>query len=147
MVFGCACVPARAAASFPPVVAGAAPAWPADQYLTGRQVLPKAARLRTADEFRTTVRRGVRCGRPSLVLHMARTDQAPSRAGFVVSKAVGGAVRRNRVKRQLRHLVAGRLAVAPFAIDVVVRVLPRPGRLADDLDGAWTMAAAKLAGS
>ncbi len=108
-------------------------------------MLAKAARLRTAEEFRTTIRGGVRCGRPTLVLHMRRTDNPPSRAGFVVSKAVGNAVRRNRVKRQLRHLVAGRLADAPFGLDVVVRALPTPGPVADDLNQAWDATTAKLA--
>mgnify|MGYP006339604597 FL=1 len=76
---------------------------------------------------------------------MARTDNPPSRAGFVVSKAVGGAVRRNRVKRQLRHLISARLASSPFALDVVVRALPQTGRLDEDLDQAWAVATAKLA--
>jgi ribonuclease P protein component len=76
---------------------------------------------------------------------MLRTDNPPSRAGFVVSKAVGNAVRRNRVKRQLRHLVAARLNQTPFAVDVVVRALPQHGRLADDLAAAWTTTTKKLA--
>lgn len=93
------------------------------------------------------MRGGVRCGRPSLVLHMLRTDNPPSRAGFVVSKAVGNAVARNRVKRRLRHLVAVRLAEAPFELDVVVRALPHDGGLADDLDSAWAAATTRLAAS
>ena len=108
-------------------------------------MLAKSARLRTAEEFRATTRRGIRCGRPSLVLHMLRTDTPPSRAGFVVSKAVGNAVTRNRVKRQLRHLVADRLRHAPFALDVVVRALPHPGPVAADLDAAWRSATQRLA--
>ncbi|MFT4217803.1 MAG: ribonuclease P protein component [Micropruina sp.] len=107
-------------------------------------MLARAARLRTAEDFRSTIRRGVRCGRPGLVLHMVRTDNPPSRAGFVVSKAVGNAVARNRVKRQLRHLVADRLVRAPFDLDVVVRALPGRTRLADDLDAAWTTAVNRL---
>jgi len=108
-------------------------------------VLAKAARLRTAEEFRTTIRRGVRCGRPTLVVHMLRTDNTPSRAGFVVSKAVGNAVSRNRVKRQLRHLVARRISEAPFGVDVVVRALPHDGPVADDLNLAWDATTTKLA--
>lgn len=110
-------------------------------------MLAKAARLRTAEDFRSTMRRGVRCGRPGLVLHMVRTDQPPSRAGFVVSKAVGNAVRRNRVKRQLRHLVVERLAGVPFDVDVVVRALPHAGGVAADLDSAWTSATRRLGAS
>ncbi len=52
------------------------------------------------------VRGGVRVGRPTLVVHALRKPGPPSRAGFVVSKAVGNAVTRNRVKRRLRHLAA-----------------------------------------
>lgn len=67
--------------------------------------------------------------------------------GFVVSKAVGDAVTRNRVKRRLRHLVVG---MQPgFAADVVVRALPaastEPDRLADDVASAWARAFRKAA--
>jgi ribonuclease P protein component len=67
------------------------------------------------------------------------------RAGFVVSKAVGGAVDRNRVKRRLRHLVRERLAQLPPGTDVVVRALPgaadrRYQSLGDDLDAALAAA-------
>lgn len=65
--------------------------------------------------------------------------------GFVVSKAIGNAVARNRVKRRLRHLVTG--LPAPFVADVVVRALPpsssEPERLADDLESAWRRAFAR----
>lgn len=49
------------------------------------------------------------------------------RAGFVVSKAVGGAVVRNRVKRRLRAIMAARLAepaLAETAAMIQVRALP-----------------------
>lgn len=46
------------------------------------------------------------------------------RVGFVVSKAVGNAVVRNRTKRRLRALVAQRLAALPAGVDVVVRAGP-----------------------
>ena len=147
MASASACALAPGAPSSRPAAAEAAPASPAEQRLTSRQVLAKAARLRTAEDFRSTMRRGVRCGRPGLVLHMVRTDQPPSRAGFVVSKAVGNAVRRNRVKRQLRHLVADRLALSPFEVDVVVRALPHTGDVAADLGSAWTSAVRRLGAS
>ncbi len=70
------------------------------------------------------MRQGVRAGRNCVVVHARRTDSSPSRAGFIVSKAVGKAVVRNRVKRRLRHLAADALPSAPFGVDVVVRALP-----------------------
>ena len=53
----------------------------------------------------------------------ARAGQPP-RVGFVVSKAVGGAVVRNRTKRRLRALMAARLDTLPAGTDVVVRANP-----------------------
>ncbi len=40
-------------------------------------------------------------------------ERSPTRAGFVVSKAVGGAVVRNKVKRRLRHLMRERVDQLP----------------------------------
>jgi ribonuclease P protein component len=74
----------------------------------------------------------------------ARAEQS-ARAGFVVSRAVGGAVVRNRVRRQLRHLVGPRLADLPAGATLVVRALPpAAGRsfaeLGADLDAALASA-------
>lgn len=65
----------------------------------------------------------------------------PVTAGFVVSKAVGTAVVRNRVKRRLRHLVADRIDALPPGTRLVVRALPSAAAtdsagLAADLDRA-----------
>ncbi len=48
----------------------------------------------------------------------------PARVGFAVSRAVGNAVVRNRVKRRLRHLVREHLASLPESAVLVVRALP-----------------------
>ncbi|MCK1794616.1 ribonuclease P protein component [Streptomyces sp. XM4193] len=112
-------------------------------------MLPTEHRLRRREDFAVAVRRGRRAGRPSLVVHLrsGRNPHAlgdstpPARAGFVVSKAVGNAVVRNRVKRRLRHLIRDRLASVPAGSLVVVRALPGAGeadhrQLARDLDAA-----------
>ena len=62
-----------------------------------------------------------------------------SRVGFVVSRAVGGAVVRNRVARRLRHLVRSRLQQLPPGTLLVIRALPpaataTSAELAMDLD-------------
>ena len=60
-----------------------------------------------------------------MVTHLWTPDGEESpRVGFVVSKAVGNAVVRNRVKRRLRHLVREQLASLPRSSVLVVRALP-----------------------
>jgi ribonuclease P protein component len=44
--------------------------------------------------------------------------------GFVVSKAVGNAATRNRVKRRLRHLAREHVTSLPGCAVLVVRALP-----------------------
>jgi ribonuclease P protein component len=61
------------------------------------------------------------------VVHANSTDTRagqPPRVGFVVSKAVGNAVVRNRTKRVLRHVMAARLDRVPAGTDLVVRANP-----------------------
>jgi ribonuclease P protein component len=112
--------------------------------------LATAQRLRRRGEFAATVRGGRRAGRGVIVVHLVLPQSADEpvrgpRAGFVVSKATGGAVDRNRVKRRLRHLVRGRLAALPPGADLVVRTQPgaadrSSAELAADLDGALAAA-------
>jgi ribonuclease P protein component len=97
-------------------------------------VLSASHRLTAAADFRQAVRRGRRAGGPLVVVHLAtgNVDKptseleggVPVRVGFVVSKAVGTAVTRNRVKRRLRHLMRERAASLGDDTLVVVRALP-----------------------
>lgn len=120
-------------------------------------MLPSSARMRSPIDFGLTVR-GVRSARPTVVVHarrLAPTTSSPSTSttdhpsvGFVVPKAVGGAVVRNRVKRRLRHLVRSELMRTPAGTQLVVRALPAAAsspRLAEDLASAWSRSLAKLA--
>ncbi|WP_110207148.1 ribonuclease P protein component [Nocardioides daejeonensis] len=88
-------------------------------------MLPKESRIHTGADFRAVTRAGSRAGSATLVAHLW-VDPAggPRRAGFVVSRAVGNAVVRNRVRRRLRHLVREHLLVLPDSGMLVVRALP-----------------------
>jgi ribonuclease P protein component len=82
--------------------------------------------MRRGAEFTLTVRTGTRAGRPRVVGYLlvrqdARHRQEPPRVGFVVSRAVGPAVTRNRVKRRLRELMRGYLHSLPGGSLLVVR--------------------------
>ncbi|SCL22760.1 ribonuclease P protein component [Micromonospora nigra] len=128
-------------------------------------MLAAAQRLRRSTDFAAAVRGGRRAGRGAVVVHLtlpgtpdltadlpteparsgAENPSAPTRAGFVVSKAVGPAVVRNKVRRRLRHLVRERLAGLPTGSTLVVRALPAAAeaaypRLAADLDAALAAA-------
>ncbi len=104
-------------------------------------MLPAGARMRRRADFATATRGGSRSGRPLVSGHLlVRPDisELPL-VGFVVSKAVGSAVVRNRVRRRLRHLARGYLGSLPGGSLLVVRAAPRAATacqadLAADLD-------------
>ncbi|MGO4604265.1 ribonuclease P protein component [Terrabacter sp. 2YAF2] len=103
-------------------------------------MLPARHRLRERTDFTTAVRGpgASRAGGRLIVVHANRTDvraDHPPRVGFVVSKAVGNAVVRNRTKRRLRASVAARLSRLPTGLDVVVRANPAAATASwDELD-------------
>ncbi|RJL32154.1 ribonuclease P protein component [Bailinhaonella thermotolerans] len=103
-------------------------------------MLPAESRMRRSQEFGHAVRRGDRAGRPILVAHLKVEDEdRPPRVGFIVSRAVGPAVTRNRVRRRLRHVVRDRLHRLPRGSLLVVRANPqaasaRSERLAAEFD-------------
>jgi ribonuclease P protein component len=117
-------------------------------------VLPPQNRLRGAGDYRSTVRRGVRVGRPLVVIHLIPATggpDSPVRVGFVVGRSVGGAVVRNAVRRRLRHLLRDRLERLPAGSQVVIRAQPEaasvPGRtLSRDLDDALDHALSRVQG-
>jgi ribonuclease P protein component len=100
-------------------------------------------------DFRRAVREGRRAGRPALTGHLfvppvgaedrtVRPSES-AKVGFIVSRAVGSAVVRNRVKRRLRDLIRRQLGSLPAGSLLVVRANPaaasaRQVDLAADLD-------------
>ena len=102
-------------------------------------MLPAEHRLADGELFRLASRRGARCGSSTVVAHLLlREGQGPPTVGFVVSRAVGNAVVRNRVKRRLRHLAREHVSSLPGSCVLVVRALPAAGSapqqvLAEDL--------------
>jgi ribonuclease P protein component len=87
-------------------------------------MLPLTRRLRTSADFAATVRLGRRCSTRLLTVHASFDDSAPPpRAGVVVTKAVGIAVVRNRVKRRIRAGLYDLGRTLPGG-RVVVRALP-----------------------
>ena len=129
---------------FRPVAVRVAPNSP-PEVGEGPRVLPAANRMRSSGDFAAAIRRGRRAGRQTLVVHYRAVTAstvpggggpaAPApRVGLVVSRAVGNAVVRNRVKRRIRHLMADRLTrLAPGSL-LVVRANPASAEMSDHLD-------------
>ncbi len=86
-------------------------------------MLAKRNRIVRGEDFRRIVRSGERRGTKLAVVHRTNAAEPHSRFGFVVSKRVGNAVVRNRIKRRLTEIVRAELPMDPPR-DVVVRVLP-----------------------
>jgi ribonuclease P protein component len=104
-----------AASGFPPKQGALLPA-------SGKPRQPAPARLRKRAEF-LAVRRGEkRRGRLFLLEVLERGDDAPPRVGFTVTKKVGNAVVRNRIRRRLREAVRVHAAgdMAPGSDYVIV---------------------------
>jgi ribonuclease P protein component len=77
-------------------------------------------------DFLYAQREGVRVTTPHFVLLLAASGLAgPARLGLVVSRKVGNAVVRNRVKRVLRECFRSMPGFAPDGVDLVV--IPRAG--------------------
>ena len=77
-----------------------------------RAIMQKQHRLRKSRDFTAVRREGKSWADRNLVLVARRTDGEHCRFGFSVSKRLGNAVVRNRVKRRLRE--AARVEVLPL---------------------------------
>ena len=87
-------------------------------------MLSKANRVVLPGDFRLAVRRGRRFTAPHCVVHIVNNDRSRGvRFGFIVSKTVGNAVVRNRVRRRLRAAAAQLLPEVRGNADIVVRAL------------------------
>ncbi|WP_210479998.1 ribonuclease P protein component [Naasia sp. SYSU D00948] len=87
-------------------------------------MLARAHRVVSGADYRRIVRRGRRVsGRATIAYLDKLAPGSVPRFGFIVSKALGGAVERNRVRRRLKAACYSVLPDAP-ARAVVIRALP-----------------------
>lgn len=90
-------------------------------------MITAAHRIRSGVDFKRVFKAGVRVRSDHLMAHslIDSDDSHAVRVGFIVSKAVGNAVRRNRVKRRLREIMRVRIDAMDPGCLFVVRALPR----------------------
>ena len=88
-------------------------------------MLARENRLLKADDFRSTMKSGRKVASDHIVIYLKRDEaQLHTRFGFVVAKTVGGAVKRNLVKRRMREISRELLVEHSSGFNVVVRALP-----------------------
>lgn len=83
------------------------------------QRLQAVERLRHPHEFQAVFQHGTKLVAPTFVLYLLPTSAPHPRLGLAVSKRVGKAVARNRIKRHLRELFRRHKALFWPACDVV----------------------------
>ena len=93
-------------------------------------------RLRSAPEFERVYRQGIRAGDALFGISALKNDHGHARLGLSIgAKAVGNAVRRNRLRRVLREHFRQSQHELP-AIDIVITARPGARAAANDVVAA-----------
>lgn len=79
-------------------------------------------RIKANEEFVLTVRKGKTLKSPSYVVHFKKNELNICRIGLSVSKKLGNAVTRNRVKRQIRAMCNSLIDYSAYTFDIVIIV-------------------------
>ena len=92
--------------------------------MTRRHTMPKTRRLRKRAEFSQVFDERVRETRGPITLYARPTDRPAPRFGISLSKKVGIAVKRNRIKRLLREAFRLLQHDFPRSYDIIAVVRP-----------------------
>ena len=81
-------------------------------------------RIKSNEEFAITVKKGKTLKVASYVVHYLRNERNVCRIGLSVSKKIGNAVTRNRVKRQIRAMCDSLIDYNAHTFDIVIIAKP-----------------------
>jgi ribonuclease P protein component len=95
-----------------------------EPYVPGRESLPRRERLTSPREYREVFERGRRTAGQAFICYIARNEGQGRKLGIAVSRKVGGAVIRNRVKRYIREVY--RTSRAQLDDDARMVIVARP---------------------
>lgn len=84
-------------------------------------------RLTSREDFARTTKSSIKSSTESLVGYLVKSSELSApKVGFIVSRALGGAVSRHHITRQLRHATRTSLHLLPQESLVVVRAKKKP---------------------
>ncbi|WP_130472931.1 ribonuclease P protein component [Candidatus Magnetaquicoccus inordinatus] len=98
-----------------------------------KEIFPKSLRILDGTEFKKITSSGRKLGGRFFLLFARRTEYDRSRLGITVSRKVGNAVVRNRVKRQIREFFRRQRPSLLSGYDWVVIARAHAGISADAL--------------
>ena len=93
-------------------------------------MLPVDARLTSSSDFARATKSGIRVTTQHFVgyLYLSPvTNNASAKCGLIISKSVGGSVKRHRIARKIRHAVAPTIPTLPTGSLLVIRALGQEG--------------------
>ena len=93
-------------------------------------MLPVDPRLTSSSDFARATKSGIRVTSHHFVgyLYLSPvTNDSSAKCGLIISKSVGGSVKRHRVARKVRHAVAPTISSLPTGSLLVIRALGQDG--------------------
>ena len=81
-------------------------------------------RIKDKQQFANVVKKGKTLKETPYIVHFAKNELSVCRVGLSVSKRIGNAVMRNRIKRQARAMCDSLIDYSSHTFDIVIIIKP-----------------------